>query len=87
MDTTGINRLKYFPKSSHNFFIVFSGTGTAARLAEITKEDETLSISNHTNFLESAELITGAILVSTAPCQLVGLSIRVNASIRETNTG
>ncbi len=66
-------------------FLLYSGVGNTTRLAEFS--NESLSLSNYTDFLDSARLITGAILVSTAPCQIVGMTIGVDASIREANAG
>ncbi len=66
-------------------FLLYSGVGNTTTLAEFNKES--LSLSNYMDFLDSARLITGAILVSTAPCQIVGMTIGVDASIREANAG
>ena len=65
------------------------GSGTVNSLAIITtpEEEQTLLVSEYTDFLNSSILVTGGFLISSQPCSVEGMSIGVNSSIRETDTG
>ena len=56
-------------------------------LAPVTHDNDTFIISNYTRFLNSLELVRGAILVSTGLCSVVDASIRTDVSIREASEG
>ena len=56
-------------------------------LAPVTHDNDTFIISNYTLFLNSSELVRGAILVSTGLCSVVDASIRTDVSIREASEG
>ena len=62
------------------------GSGTVNSLAIITLPEEE-QISEYTDFLNSSILVTGGFLISSQPCSVEGMSIGVNSSIRETDTG
>ena len=51
------------------------------------KEDTFVVSSEYTEFLNSSVLVTGAVLVSTQPCSVEGMTFGVNASIKEPETG
>ena len=70
---------------------ICSGVGTATTLAKVISQvlnnDTTLTLLEYTEFLDSAVLVTGAVLVSTGPCSVENMRISVNASIRKVGTG
>ncbi len=55
-----------------------------ATVTNTTKEGN-LTIADYVDFLDSPTLVSGAILVSTASCEVTGMMLAVNASIRVTS--
>lgn len=78
------------PHLSHlsiDHFFPYRGAGMTLVLAPVTHDNETFIISNYTGFLNSSELVRGAILVSTGLCSVADMTIRTAVSIREVSEG
>lgn len=76
------------PHLSHlSIFFPYRGAGMTQVLAPVTHDSETFIISNYTGFLNSSELVRGAILVSTGLCSVADMTIRTAVSIREVSEG
>ena len=52
-------------------------------LAPVSHDNSTFIISSYISFLNSPELVRGALLVSTGSCSVVDMKIRADTSIKE----
>ena len=52
-------------------------------LAPVSHNNSTFIISSYSPFLNSPELVRGALLVSTGSCSVVDMKIRADTSIKE----
>ena len=53
----------------------------------MSEDEQALLVSEYIGFLNSSILVTGGFLIGSQPCSVGGMSIGVNSSIREADTG
>ncbi len=62
-------------------------TGITTRIGEVTRDQSIFTIADYTDFLDIPAPVSGAILLSTAPCDIEEMMFSANTSIREVDIG
>ncbi len=70
-------------------FLLSRESGIVSEVAIVTNtpNDGFLTVAEYVEFLNTSQLAFGAVLVSTAPCEVRGMTLTVNSSIMEATAG